>query len=180
MKMNKEVLTFTKVFIFINLCFSLYAVFFQNLLWLLNLQVAFISSLVIILASFFSYRKNIQSNLENSYYAKKSGEERDKLDEIDDPYDLYSKDEEITQEELSDEKIKKLIKEEKNRVKQNYFKNTIFSASGFLSIYRISAYFLLILGFFALNNNGLFIPLAYIFGLGIIPIGVLVSRIYSM
>ena len=31
--------------------------------------------------------------------------------------------------------------------------------------------------FFALNNNGIFLPLAFILGLGIVPIGVLFSKL---
>ena len=41
--------------------------------------------------------------------------------------------------------------------------------------YRITQIF--IFGFFALNNNGIFLPLAFIIGLGIVPIGVLFSKL---
>lgn len=175
---NKEIKTFSKVFISLNLILSFYAIFFQNTTWLLNLQVAFFSSLLITLASFLSYRKNILNRVKNSQNLELNSELRDKIDEIDDPYDLYSEDIELKEEDLTASKIKEIMDNEKQKLKRNSFKNTIFSASGFLSIYRISAYLFLIFGFFALNNNLLFIPLAYIIGLGIVPVGVLISKIF--
>ncbi|PRM98762.1 hypothetical protein AN286_09220 [Aliarcobacter cryaerophilus ATCC 43158] len=178
MKINSEILNFAKVFLFLNLCFSLYAIFFENISWLLNLQIAFFSSLFVTLASFLSYKKNIQNRLENfDKDSISSSEERDKIDEIDDPFDLYSDYKEVPESELTPQKIKEIIDEEKSRVKQNSLKNTLFSATGFLSIYRVFGYGFLIFGFFVLNNNKIFIPLAFIIGLSIVPIGVLFTKI---
>ena len=178
MKINSEILNFAKVFLFLNLCLSLYAIFFENTIWLLNLQIAFFASLLLTLASFLSYKKNIQNRLSNFDYSKISkDEDRDKIDEIDDPYDLYTEYEEIPENELTAEKIKEIIDGEKSKVKRNSVKNTIFSASGFLSIYRIFGYIILIFGFFVLNNNKIFMPIAFIIGLGIVPFGVLISKL---
>lgn len=176
MKINSEILNFAKVFLVLNLCISIYIIFFQNLIWLLNLQVAFFASLFVTIASFLSYKKNIQNRLSFMQEAKPSSSERDKIDEIDDPYDLYSEYEEVPESELTPEKIKEIITEEKKRVKQNSFKNTLFSAGGFISIYRVLGYGFLIFGFFALNNNKIIIPLAFIIGLSIVPIGVLFTK----
>lgn len=177
-KINPEIIKFAKVFIFLDLCIFIYALVFQNKLWLLNSQIAFISSLLITIASFVSYKKNIQNRLSNFDYSKISkGEDRDKIDEIDDPYDLYTEYEEIPENELTAEKIKEIINDEKSKVKRNSVKNTIFSASGFLSIYRIFGYIILIFGFFVLNNNKIFMPIAFIIGLGIVPFGVLISKL---
>ncbi|MBF7070085.1 hypothetical protein D5K91_02160 [Arcobacter butzleri] len=178
MKINPEIIKFAKVFIFLDLCIFIYALVFQNKLWLLNTQIAFISSLLITVASFISYKKNIQNRLSNFDYSKISkDEDRDKIDEIDDPYDLYTEYEEIPENELTAEKIKEIINDEKSKVKRNSVKNTIFSASGFLSIYRIFGYVILIFGFFVLNNNKIFMPIAFIIGLGIVPFGVLISKL---
>ncbi|WP_323668339.1 hypothetical protein [Aliarcobacter butzleri] len=178
MKINPEIIKFAKVFIFLDLCIFIYALVFQNKLWLLNTQIAFISSLLITIASFISYKKNIQNRLSNFDYSKISkDEDRDKIDEIDDPYDLYTEYEEIPENELTAEKIKEIINDEKSKVKRNSVKNTIFSASGFLSIYRIFGYIILIFGFFGLNNNKIFMPIAFIIGLGIVPFGVLISKL---
>lgn len=177
-KINSEIIKFAKVFIFLDLCIFIYALVFENKLWLLNSQIAFISSLLITIASFVSYKKNIQNRLSNFDYSKISkGEDRDKIDEIDDPYDLYTEYEEIPENELTAEKIKEIINDEKSKVKRNSVKNTIFSASGFLSIYRIFGYIILIFGFFVLNNNKIFMPIAFIIGLGIVPFGVLISKL---
>lgn len=179
MKINSNILNFAKVFIFLNLCLSVYAILFQNIIWLLNLQVAFFSSLFVTIASFLSYRKNIKNRLSNIDDTNRfSADDRDKIDEIDDPYDLYSEYEELPESELTSDKIKEIIEEEKRKVKQNSIKNTVFSAGGFVSIYRVFGYAFLIFGFFALNNNNLFIPLAFIIGLGIVPIGVLFTKIF--
>ena len=178
MKINLEIQKFAKVFILLDFCIILYYLFFQNKFWLLNTQVAFISSLFIIIASFLSYRKNIQNRLSNLDLSQiNEGIDRDKIDEIDDPYDLYTQYKEIPEDELTTEKIKEIINDEKSKVKRNSFKNTIFSASGFLSIYRILGYGILIFGFFALNNNKVFLPIAFIIGLGIVPIGILFSKL---
>lgn len=178
MKINPEILKFAKVFILLDFCIILYYLFFQNKFWLLNTQVAFISSLFIIIASFLSYRKNIQNRLSNLDLSQiNEGIDRDKIDEIDDPYDLYTQYKEIPEDELTTEKIKEIINDEKSKVKRNSFKNIIFSASGFLSIYRILGYGILIFGFFALNNNKVFLPIAFIIGLGIVPIGILFSKL---
>ena len=178
MKINPEILKFAKVFILLDFCIIFYSLFFQNKFWLLNTQVAFISSLFIIIASFLSYRKNIQNRLSNLDLSQiNEGIDRDKIDEIDDPYDLYTQYKEIPEDELTTEKIKEIINDEKSKVKRNSFKNTIFSASGFLSIYRILGYGILIFGFFALNNNKVFLPIAFIIGLGIVPLGILFSKL---
>ena len=178
MKINPHILDFAKVFIILDLCLIFYSLIFQNKLWFLNTQVAFVSSLFIVIASFLSYKKNIQNRLSNLDLSKTNQfEDRDKIDEIDDPYDLYSEYEEIPESELTPEKIKEIINDEKSKVKRNSLKNTFFSASGFLSIYRVLGYGILIFGFFALNNNKIFLPIAFIVGLGIVPIGVLFSKL---
>ena len=178
MKINQSIKNFALVFITLDLCLVIYALVFNTPIWLLNTQVAFISSLFITIASFLSYRKNIQGRLSKLDLSKKqNGEDRDKIDEIDDPYDLYTEYEEIPESELTTQKIKEIITDEKSKVKKNSFKNTIFSATGFLSIYRVLGYVILVFGFFALNNNKLFYPIAFIVGLGIVPIGVLFSKL---
>jgi len=178
MKINQDIKNFALVFIVLDLCLIVYALVFNTPLWLLNTQVAFISSLFITIASFLSYRKNIKGRISNLDLTKQvKGEDRDKVDEIDDPYDLYTEYEEIPEEELTPEKIKEIISDEKTKIKKNSVKNTIFSATGFLSIYRVLGYGILIFGFFALNNNKLFIPISFIIGLGIVPLGVLLSKL---
>ena len=178
MKINSEILKFTKIFFLLDLCLIFYSLIFQNSIWLLNSQIAFCSSLFITIASFLSYKKNIENRLADlDLSLNNESIDRDKIDEIDDPYDLYSEYKEIPEEELTPEKIKKILNDEKSKIKRNSLKNTIFSAGGFLSIYRVFGYGVLLFGFFALNNNKVFEPIAFIIGLGIVPIGVLFSKL---
>ena len=178
MKINPEILKFAKVFFILDLCLVSYSLIFQSTLWLLSSQVAFFSSLFITIASFLSYKKNIENRLSDLDLTKNNeNEDRDKIDEIDDPYDLYTEYEEIPESELTPQKIKEIINNEKSKVKRDTLKNTIFSASGFLSIYRVLGYGMLLFGFFALNNNKIFVPIAFIVGLGVVPIGVLFSKL---
>ena len=177
MKTKDTVISFAKVFIVLDLCLIIYSIIFQNSLWVLNAQVAFIGSLLITIASFLSYKRNVQNRLSNLDTSKHmTSEDRDKIDEIDDPYDLYTEYEEIPEDELTPEKIKEIIQDEKSKVKKNSFKNTVFSAGGFVSIYRIIGYTALVFGFFALNNNKIFLAVPFLLGLSIIPLGVLAAK----
>lgn len=180
-KMNNKntLIDFAKVFIIVDLCIAIYSLLFQNTNWLLNTQVAFLGSLFVTLASFLSYRKNVNNRLSNldTSNEMKLQDDRDKVDEIDDPFDLYSEDiEPIPHEELTPEKIKEIIQEEKTKVKKNSLKNTVFSAGGFVSIYRVLGYGSLVFGFFALNNNKMFLPIPFLLGLAIVPISVLLAK----
>ena len=181
MKNKDTIIGFAKVFFILDLCLIIYSFIFQNTLWILNSQVAFIGSLLITIASFLSYKRNVQNRLSNLDTSKHminevKNEDRDKIDEIDDPFDLYTEYEEIPEEELTPEKIKEILQEEKSKVKKNSFKNTLFSAGGFVSIYRIIGYASLVFGFFALNNNKLFLAIPFLVGLGIVPLGVLAAK----
>ena len=81
MKINSQILSFAKVFLVLNLCLTVYAIIFQNSIWLLNIQVAFFASLFVTIASFLSYRKNIKNRLLNTEEnTKVSSDERDKID----------------------------------------------------------------------------------------------------
>ncbi len=178
MKTKNTIISFAKIFLVVDIALAIFAIVVYDSLWLLNTQVAFLGSLFVILASFLSYRKNVQNRLSNFQNSDQKilSDDRDKVDEIDDPFDLYSEYEEVPEEELTTEKIKEIIQDEKSKIKKNSFKNTIFSATGFISIYRIAGYVFLIFGFFALNNNKIFLPIPFLIGLGVVPISVLVAK----
>ncbi|WP_417326294.1 hypothetical protein [Halarcobacter sp.] len=176
---NKYIINFAKVFLVLDAILIIYSLIFQSATWALNTQVAFLGSLFVTLASFLAYRRNVNNRLstleEKSEH--QSLEDRDKVDEIDDPFDLYSEYEEIPEEELTTEKIKEIIKDEKSKVKKHSIKNAFTSAGGFVSIYRILGYGSLIFGFFALNNNGIFLAVPFLIGLGVVPLGTLLSKL---
>ena len=177
MKINPLVLRYAKLFIFLNIVLVVLLFIIKDKYWVLNAQLGFISSLIITLATFLSYKRNVQKRLENiDVDAGELKEDRDKIDEIDDPFDLYTEYEEVKEEDLTPEKIKEIIKDEKAKVKTASVKNALKSSGSFVSLYRIVGYGTLLVSFFALNNNQLFLPIAFLIGIGLVPLGVLVSK----
>ncbi len=167
---------FAKLFFIIDFGVVLFCILSNNYLWLINTQVAFISSLFISLATFLSYKRNVAKRLENIDYDATLSNDRDEIDKIDDPYDLYSEDEINEKTEFSAKEIKDIIKEEKSKIKQNSIKNTIYTTTSFISIYRVVGYALLVFGFFSLSNNGIFSAMPYLAGLFIVPLSMLCAK----
>ncbi len=164
---------FLKLFLIIDFGVIFFCLLQDNMIWLVNTQSAFFSSIVITFGSYLGYKRNIEKRVEN---AQVDTDEPDSIDKIEDPFDLYS---EINEkEELSKEEIKEIILEEKKKLRNPVatVKNTIFSAGGFASLYRIFGYILLVAAFFYLNNNQLFSAIPFLFGLLIVP---LITIIYS-
>jgi len=141
---------------------------------LITSQIAFFSSLAIVLASFNSYKKMVKSRLESNSLAL---DERDNIDKLEDPYRVWEEDES----KIKEEDIAKVIKEEKKYLKQNRRSLTQVakdSAPAF-SIFRLLAYLALFLGFiFLKNSNYLNIPI-YLLSLAIpiiVTVWVLLGR----
>lgn len=174
--MKSMIKPFGKVMIIINLALILYGFGFENSTWVLNTQIAFISSLIISLATFFSYQRSIQKRLENASVDIDTANDRDKMDEIDDPFDLYSEETIAQEKELSAHEIKQIIQEEKAKVKQNTLKNTFANGGSFVSLYRIVGYGILVIGFFFLINHKLFMPIAYLIGLFVTPLSMILLK----
>ncbi len=129
----------------------------------INFEIAFLSSLSIILGSMYSY-----SNLINkSVHSGETPLSEDLIESIDDPYDLYS--EEIAYDENM--KLKEIIKQEKKRIKGNSIKNLKVGSGALVSWYRIVPYIFLIIGFIGLNNNQFLSLLPYLSGLGVGIVG---------
>lgn len=168
---------FAKLFFIIDFGVVIFCVLSNNYIWLINTQVAFISSLFISLATFLSYKRNVSKRLENIDYDAHLSNDRDEIDKIDDPYDLYDDEKVNEKTDFTALEIKEIIKEEKSRIKQNSFKNTIYSSTSFISIYRIVGYALLVFGFFSLNNNGLLNVIPYLVGLFIVPLSMLCAKL---
>ncbi|HIP02362.1 MAG TPA: hypothetical protein EYG75_02490 [Campylobacterales bacterium] len=81
-------------------------------------------------------------------------DERDLLDKIDDPYELYDN-KESNQAPAQELDFKQIVKEEKAKIKTFSLKNAKYGLRGSSSMIRIIPYLFLILGFIALKNNGL-------------------------
>ena len=137
-----------------------------------NVQVASLSSFLVIVGASFAYKRMIDTKVSSESYE----EDRDLLDEIEDPHELYSEDpiNEAPVEELS---LKEIVKEEKAKIKTFSFKSIKHGARGSVSAFRIVPYVFLILGFISLKNNAVLDLRFYLPSLLIgIIIGSLVSR----
>lgn len=142
--------------------------------WLYSTQIGFFSSALVIAGSMMSYRRMVEKRLAQNMVPMDN--ERDTLDKIDDPHDLYT--EEIVNEdrELSKEEFADVVKKEKAKLKENRRSITEVAkdSRASLTFYRIGAYVLLVLGFFYLNRHEyLHIP-SYIFALSVPPVIVVV------
>ncbi len=138
--------------------------------WLLNSQIAFFSSLFVTISSFLSYKRVIKKRLESGVY-----EDRDDIDKIEDRFDLYSDEEDVTAKTL-----KEVIKEE--RAKQAGFKkggeNLIKSAGGIFNPLRLISYVVLFVGFIYLVNSKNLLVLPYLLGVLVVPFGALIGSLF--
>ena len=146
--------------------------------WVVNTQVAFVTSALVMGASMLSYARMVRRRLESG--AIPDWDDRDVIDRLDDPHDLYNEtdgeDVSPVQEELSAAEIKAAIAEEKKRLKAQHRSPMALlrDSRPFMSLYRLIAYGLLLFGFFYLQGNRLFEPLPYLIGLGV-PIVIIVA-----
>jgi len=116
--------------------------------WLINSQVAYLSTSFIMLASIKSYKNMVAKALKAGAV---TDDGRDTLDKLEDPYDLYDEVEENNEEKT----LQEVVKEERANLKKN--RRTIWEttkdAKASFSFYRLTAYAFLVLGFFYLNGN---------------------------
>lgn len=128
----------------------------------INTQVAFVSSLLVILGVSYAYKKMVNNQIEADLVEEK----RDLLDEIEDPHELYDKvNDEVKEGALGYEPInetptdeldlKAIVKEEKAKIKTLSVKSMKHGARGSVSLFRLLPYVFLVLGFIALKNNEL-------------------------
>lgn len=149
----------------LDLILILYCLSLKNYIFLLNSQVAIIASLAVTFGSFLGYK---------SLVIKKSKEQilddKDYIDRLEDPYDLYSKDE--------SKDPKELLKKEKKRIKKENLKNFLLTSSGFFSFYRLFGYLILIVSVLMLIDKGLFDAISFMVGLSLVPVAVLIYAFF--
>jgi hypothetical protein len=152
-----------------------------NRVWLLNSQIAFVSSSLIMFASIISYSNMVQARLDMGMVV--ADDNRDTtLDKIEDPFDLYSEDkkslpkEELKKELKEEKSLKEVVVEEKKNLKKNRRSiwQTAKDSKAALSFYRLGAYAVLIFGFFYLNNNKILDISSYLFALALPPVIVVI------
>lgn len=126
----------------------------------INFETAFFTSMLVMFGSMYSYRTLVM----NRVASDDRPHQDDLIDKIDDPYDLYSEDEETIN--VEDVDISSVIKEEKKKLKTKTIKNTVSAAPAMVSLFRIGPYAVMVLGFIALNNNHILMLWPYMLGLG--------------
>jgi hypothetical protein len=130
--------------------FLILATYFFSFSFFMNLQIAFLSSLFVILGSSYAYKKMVNSQVSSDMV----NEKRDVLDEIEDPYELYEEDS-INYAPVEELDLKAIVKEEKKKIKTFSLGSIKKGVKGSTSLFRLLPYLILVLGFIALKNNEL-------------------------
>ena len=126
---------------------------------LFSFVVAYLSSSIVVLASFKNYKTMVEKRLKLASSSDFS--DRDTIDNIEDPYNLYDDVPQIDE----NRNFKDIIQEEKAKLKEHKrpLKDTIRDSARAFSPMRLGAYAILFLGLFALvksNNLNIFFYLA--------------------
>jgi len=164
--MSKSTLNILKALLLTDLLLAVISLIFFDIKVLYNTQVGFISSTLVMFASIISYRRMVNTRVEHNIITV--DDSKDVIDQLEDPYDLYS--EEVVESDEPDlvETVKE-EQEEKDKLKNNgrTLYQTLKDTKAALSVYRLGAYVLLILGFLYLNRHELLHIPSYIVALGL-------------
>jgi hypothetical protein len=168
--MSSTSLKILKLLIIIDIFLAAGSIIFSNINMLYNTQIGFLTATFVMVGSMFSYRRMVNARVEHNIIT--TDDSKDVIDKLEDPHDLYSED--IVED--PDVDLREAVKEEKQRFKAN--RRSVFQVikdtKGALSIYRVSAYILLVLGFLYLNRHGILCIPAYLFSLSL-PMIVIVA-----
>ena len=158
--MNRKILT---VLVIVDVLLLLVSIIFFDMKVVYNTQIGYITSTLVMVASILSYRRMVNARVKHNIVTM--DDSKDVIDKLEDPYDLYSED--VVEDEEKD--FAATVKEEKKKLKENRrtVYQTIKDTKAALSVYRLGAYALLILGFLYLNRQGLLHIPSYIISLGI-------------
>ena len=163
MMMSKLTFQILKTLVIVDIVIILLSVIFFDIKILWNTQVGFISASLVMLASMKSYKRMVDARVELDLVTM--DDSQDVIDKLEDPYDLYSED--VTEEK--DKSLVDAVKDERQKLKKNSrtLSQTVKDAKTALSLNRIAAYIVLILGFFYLNRHELLQVPSYILALSI-------------
>jgi len=158
--MNRKILT---VLVTVDLLLLIISLIFFDIKVVYNTQIGYITAALVMVASILSYRRMVNARVKHNIVTM--DDSKDVIDKLEDPYDLYSED--VIDDEEKD--FAKTVKEEKKKLKEN--RRTVFQTikdtKAALSIYRLGAYAVLILGFLYLNRHDMLHIPSYIISLGI-------------
>lgn len=130
--------------------------------WFLNSQVAYLSSLMVVLASIYSYAQMVKAGVENEIITT-SNEEL--LEKIEDPHALYDENTSHSEQAWQDKQVQDDEEDTKISTIDAMKKN-----KAYVSFYRIGAYAILVLGLFYLQSIKIFHMPSYMFGLFLPPV----------
>jgi hypothetical protein len=136
-----------KFSIVLNIIIFIFTITIYGLVSALNLEVAFVSSSILIYLTYYSYKKSVEYKV--SLYVV--NDNRDSLDSIDDKFELY-------EEKEDDFKQQNIIKSKRVRIPI------------FLSLYRVVGYSILVVGFYFMIKYNILDGIFYIVGVSILPI----------
>lgn len=161
--MTKTTTNVLKAFVIADVVLIVTSIIFFDIKVLWNTQIGFLSSALVMLASMKSYKRMVDTRVEHNIIT--IDDSKDVIEKLEDPHDLYS--EEIVEEEEAD--LVETVKEEKQRLKANRrsLGQTLKDTKAALSLYRLGAYIILILGFLYLNRHGLLHIPSYLIALTI-------------
>ncbi len=144
---------------------------FKGSSFLISSQVGFISSLLVTLSSYRSYKNMIKQKLKVGDIPK---EDRDELDKIDDRFELYDENEE-------QKDFKEVLNEEKKKLKgvKSSVKNLKRSFFAFISPLRLFSYIFLILSFLYLNKHQLLDIFGFVLGVSVISFVLVVAGFFK-
>ena len=147
------------VLVVVDLVIVLFLYFFGAEHWLVNSQVAYVTSSLVMLGSMLSYKGMVKQRLGVGAIPD---DERDTLDKLEDPYDVF--DDEVKKEEEVKKNLVEVVKEERANLKKSRRSiwQTTKDAKPAFSFYRLGAYGALIFGFFYLNSNKILLLTPYL------------------
>ena len=166
MRMKSTSIKIVKVLLAVDLLLLAGSLLLGGKVWVYNTQIGFISATLIMIASVISYRRMVNTRIEHGIVTM--DDSKDVIDKIEDPYDLYSEEVMQSEEEVD---LAEVVKEERKNLKKNRrsLGQTLKDTKAALSLYRLGAYALLILGFMYLNRQGLLHIPSYLLALSLPP-----------
>lgn len=125
---------------------------------LLNSQVAFICSTLILFASYFGYKSRVENKSVN--------------------YQLSEQELELFEDDIDDQTQELDTQDSNNKNDKKSAKFRKIDILGAFKPLRLLSYFILIIAFFVLLRHGILEPIAFLAGLALMPLGVFCAGVF--
>lgn len=125
---------------------------------LLNSQVAFICSTLILFASYFGYKSRVENKSVN--------------------YQLSEQELELFEDDIDDQTQELDTQDSNNKNDKKLAKFRKIDILGAFKPLRLLSYFILIIAFFVLLRHGILEPIAFLAGLALMPLGVFCAGVF--